>query len=97
MTASTDVVIVGAGPTGLMLAGDLADRAASGVTVLERRAATSRTSPGRSPCTPARWSCCDARGLADELIATGAAIRGLRLFGRLDSTWPRCRAAFPSC
>jgi 2-polyprenyl-6-methoxyphenol hydroxylase-like FAD-dependent oxidoreductase len=37
MSSHTDVVVVGAGPTGLMLAGDLAE-AGVRVTVLERRA-----------------------------------------------------------
>ena len=40
MDSVTEVVVVGAGPTGLMLAGDLA-RAGVGCTVLERRAEVS--------------------------------------------------------
>src|SRR5215218_7190839 len=77
----TDVVIVGAGPTGLMLAGDLA---AAGVrtTVLERHA-------GKSGLTRAfgvharTLELFDLRGLADDLIATGSPVRDLRLFDRV--------------
>jgi 2-polyprenyl-6-methoxyphenol hydroxylase-like FAD-dependent oxidoreductase len=56
MMDSTDsVLVVGAGPTGLLLAGDLA---AAGVacTVLERRADESNLTP-RSASTRARWRC----------------------------------------
>ncbi|GAA5200120.1 FAD-dependent monooxygenase [Rugosimonospora acidiphila] len=78
----TDVVIVGAGPVGLMLAGDLA---AAGVhtTVLERRVEQSNLT--RAFGVHARTlEQLDARGLADELITTGAPIRRLRLFDRFD-------------
>jgi 2-polyprenyl-6-methoxyphenol hydroxylase-like FAD-dependent oxidoreductase len=77
----TDVVIVGAGPTGLMLAGDLA---ATGVrtTVLERRSEESGLT--RAFAVHARTlEQLDARGLADELIATGAPSAGIQLFSSL--------------
>ncbi|WP_354641611.1 FAD-dependent monooxygenase [Kitasatospora camelliae] len=77
----SDVVIVGAGPTGLLMAGDLAV-AGVRVTVLEKRAAESNLT--RAFAVHARTlEQLDARGLADDLIATGAALGSLRLFGRL--------------
>src|SRR3954467_15451877 len=75
-----DVIVVGAGPTGLLLAGDLA---AAGVscTVLERRVEESNLT--RAFAVHARTlEELDARGLADELLATGTVVRGLRLFNR---------------
>ncbi|GHF47394.1 FAD-dependent oxidoreductase [Streptomyces mashuensis] len=77
----TDVVVVGAGPTGLLLAGDLA---AAGVRVvlLERRAEESNLT--RAFAVHARsLELLDARGLAEPLLATGTFLRGARLFGRL--------------
>ena len=49
------VVVVGAGPTGLLLAGDLAE-AGVPVTLVEKRPPGSATSRAPSACTPARWS-----------------------------------------
>ncbi|GAA2823322.1 FAD-dependent monooxygenase [Kitasatospora paracochleata] len=78
---TADVLVVGAGPTGLLLAGDLA-AAGLRVTVLEKRAAESNLT--RAFAVHARTlEQLDARGLADELIATGQPLRSLRLFGRL--------------
>jgi 2-polyprenyl-6-methoxyphenol hydroxylase-like FAD-dependent oxidoreductase len=78
----TDVVVVGAGPVGLTLAGDLA-AAGVRVTVLERRAQESNLT--RAFGVHARTlEQLDARGLADELITTGAAVRRLRLFDTID-------------
>ncbi len=78
---TADVVIVGAGPTGLLLAGDLAT-AGLRVTVLEKRAAESNLT--RAFTVHARTlEALDARGLADDLIATGTPLRSLQLFGRL--------------
>jgi 2-polyprenyl-6-methoxyphenol hydroxylase-like FAD-dependent oxidoreductase len=91
MTSSGhDVVIVGAGPTGLLLALALADRGLS-VRVLERRVARSSTSRSVGIHPPAlallsRW------GLDRDLIARGCTIRkGLaqsagRLLGAVDFT-----------
>jgi 2-polyprenyl-6-methoxyphenol hydroxylase-like FAD-dependent oxidoreductase len=74
-----DVLIVGAGPTGLLLAGDLAD-AGVPVTVLERRDRRSRLS--RAFAVHARTlEALDARGLAGELISTGQTLDRL---GRYD-------------
>src|SRR5258708_24788185 len=74
-------VIVGAGPTGLLLAGDLA-AAGVDVTVLERRAGESNLT--RAFGVHARTlEHLDARGLADELVPTGAKVKDVRLFNRL--------------
>ncbi|MFC7733476.1 FAD-dependent oxidoreductase [Actinomadura keratinilytica] len=85
MPASRDVVIVGAGPTGLMLAGELA-AAGIGCTVLERRAGGSSLT--RAFAVHARTlELLDARGVADELLATGTRVDRLALFAgsaRLD-------------
>jgi 2-polyprenyl-6-methoxyphenol hydroxylase-like FAD-dependent oxidoreductase len=93
MTTNTDVVIVGAGPTGLLLAGDLA---AAGVDtiVLEKRAGESNIT--RAFALHARTlEMLDARGLADEVIATGQQVRGLRLFGRLNLDLSGLPSRFP--
>jgi 2-polyprenyl-6-methoxyphenol hydroxylase-like FAD-dependent oxidoreductase len=86
MTSDVDVVIVGAGPTGLLLAGDLA-RAGVSCAVFERR-------PGGSGLTRAfavhtrTLEQLDARGVADELVASGSQVSELR-FGDagLDLSW----------
>src|SRR3954454_8587649 len=87
------VVVVGAGPTGLLLAGDLA---AAGVDtlVLERR----RTEPNltRAFAVHARTlELLDARGLADDLIAAGRPVGGLQLFGRVRIDLTRLPTRFP--
>ena len=73
MAADTvDVLVVGAGPTGLLLAGDLA-AAGVPVTVLERRQGDSDTS--RDCVVHARTlELLDARGIADDLIAGGRTV-----------------------
>ncbi len=88
-----DVVVVGAGPAGLMLAGEvaLADRS---VLVLEQH-------PGRSPLSRAfgvharTLEALDSRGLADELLGTGVRVRRLRLFGRAALDLGRLPSRFP--
>jgi 2-polyprenyl-6-methoxyphenol hydroxylase-like FAD-dependent oxidoreductase len=93
MDSLTDVVIVGAGPTGLMLAGDLA-RAGVGCTVLERRA--EETNLTRAFAVHARTlELLDARGLADDLVATGVRVGALRLFGQLEVDLSRLPTRFP--
>ena len=89
-----EVAIVGAGPTGLLLAGDLA---AAGVpcTVLERRAGESNLT--RAFGVHARTlELLDARGLADELLATGTTVDRLRVLGGavLDLAWLPSRFPF---
>ena len=78
----TDVLVVGAGPTGLMLAGDLAE-AGVRVTVLERRTKGSNTT--RAFGVHARtMEELQIRGLAEELAASGTPVEHLRLFDRVD-------------
>jgi 2-polyprenyl-6-methoxyphenol hydroxylase-like FAD-dependent oxidoreductase len=93
MDSVSEVVVVGAGPTGLMLAGDLA-RAGVGCTVLERRAEESNLT--RAFAVHARTlELLDARGLADDLLATGARVGALRLFGKLKVDLSRLPTRFP--
>jgi 2-polyprenyl-6-methoxyphenol hydroxylase-like FAD-dependent oxidoreductase len=93
MTKQTTVAIVGAGPTGLLLAGDLA-HAGIDVTVLEQRDTESNLT--RAFGVHARTlEHLDARGLADELIATGAQVRQLRLFDRIHIDLSRLPTRFP--
>ena len=92
-TANPDVAVVGAGPTGLMLAGDLAS-AGVRTTVVERRADGSNLT--RAFGVHARTlEELDARGIADELIATGAKVRGLRLFDRVELDLSTLPTRFP--
>jgi 2-polyprenyl-6-methoxyphenol hydroxylase-like FAD-dependent oxidoreductase len=89
-----EVAIIGAGPTGLLLAGDLA---AAGVpcTVLERRAGESNLT--RAFGVHARTlELLDARGLADELIQSGTTVDGLHVLGGavLDMAWLPSRFPF---
>src|SRR5215217_3376569 len=93
MHSVSEVVVVGAGPTGLMLAGDLA-RAGASCTVLERRA--EETNLTRAFAVHARTlEMLDARGLADDLVATGARVGALRLFGKLEVDLSRLPTRFP--
>ncbi len=76
-----DVLIAGAGPTGLLLAGDLASAGVS-CTILERR--TDESNLTRAFAVHARTlETLDARGLADELVSTGEPVASLRLLGRV--------------
>jgi 2-polyprenyl-6-methoxyphenol hydroxylase-like FAD-dependent oxidoreductase len=77
-----DVVVVGAGPTGLLLAGDLA-AAGVRVSVLEQRP-DQESNLTRAFAVHARTlEQLDARGLADELVAAGARVEELQFLGRL--------------
>ncbi|AUG78616.1 FAD-dependent oxidoreductase [Kitasatospora sp. MMS16-BH015] len=91
---TADVVVVGAGPTGLLLAGDLA-AAGLAVTVVEKRAVESNLT--RAFAVHARTlELLDARGLAEDLIATGTALSSLRFFGgRLDLRLGDLPSRFP--
>ncbi len=90
----TDVVVVGAGPTGLLLAGDLA-AAGARVTVLEKRPAA-RSNLTRAFAVHARsLEVLDARGLADELLPTGRQVRRVRLLTRLELRLDDLPTRFP--
>lgn len=88
------VVVAGAGPTGLALAGDLA-AAGVRVTVVEKRP------EGISNLTRAfgvharTLEMLDARGLADALVPTGQIIGELRLFGSIPFDITRLPSRFP--
>jgi 2-polyprenyl-6-methoxyphenol hydroxylase-like FAD-dependent oxidoreductase len=76
----TDVLIVGAGPTGLMLAGDLA-AAGVRVKVLERRVEESNLT--RAFAVHARMlELLDMRGLADTLVSQGLQVPEVRVHFR---------------
>ncbi|PRH76956.1 FAD-dependent oxidoreductase [Streptomyces solincola] len=88
------VIVVGGGPTGLLLAGDLAT-AGVDVVVLEKRP------PGISNLSRAfvlharTLEQLDARGLADELEATGRPLDRMRLFGGLSLDLSALPSRFP--
>ncbi|KUL29857.1 FAD-dependent monooxygenase [Actinoplanes awajinensis] len=89
----TTVAIVGAGPTGLLLAGDLA-QAGVQVTVFEQRSGASGLT--RAFGVHARTlEVLDARGLAGELIETGAKVQRLRLFNRIRVDLAGLPSRFP--
>ncbi|MFF5938545.1 FAD-dependent monooxygenase [Streptomyces sp. NPDC012508] len=89
-----DVLVVGAGPTGMLLAGDLA-AAGLRVTLVERRP-HGISNMTRAFAVHARTlEQLDARGLADELVATGTPITRMRLFGRPSLDLTRLRTRFP--
>ncbi|MFD0315033.1 FAD-dependent monooxygenase [Streptomyces flavalbus] len=76
------VIVIGSGPTGLLLAGDLAT-AGVPVTLVEKRPHKA-SNLSRAFAVHARTlEQLDARGLADELEGTGQVLQRLRLFGRL--------------
>ncbi|MGC5530047.1 FAD-dependent monooxygenase [Streptomyces sp. SR-10] len=67
----TDVLIVGAGPTGLVLACDLARRGAA-VQIVDRSPAPPRTSRAKGP-NPRSLEILDDLGVAEEVLAAGSA------------------------
>jgi 2-polyprenyl-6-methoxyphenol hydroxylase-like FAD-dependent oxidoreductase len=76
----SDVLVAGAGPTGLLLAGDLAAQGVS-VTLVERRLEESNLT--RAFAVHARTlEQLDARGLADAVLADGNTVDRLAVFGR---------------
>jgi 2-polyprenyl-6-methoxyphenol hydroxylase-like FAD-dependent oxidoreductase len=90
----SEVIVVGAGPTGLLLAGDLAEAGVS-VTVLERRDG-SVSNLSRAFGVHARTlEQLDARGLAGRLVGTGARVRRLRLFGKVEVSFDGLPSRFP--
>lgn len=92
--APTSVLVVGSGPTGLLLAGDLA-AAGIPVTLVEKRP-HGISNLSRAFGVHARTlEQFDARGLADELLATGSTITELRLFRRLSLDLRTLPSRFP--
>ncbi len=67
----TDVLVVGAGPTGLVLACDLARRGAA-VQIVDRSPAPPRTSRAKGP-NPRSLEILDDLGVAEEVLAAGSA------------------------
>ncbi|MEU7008996.1 FAD-dependent monooxygenase [Streptomyces sp. NPDC046332] len=90
----TDVLVAGSGPTGMLLAGDLA-AAGLRVTVIERRPHGISNMTRAFGVHARTLEQLDARGLADELIATGTPITELKLFRRLSLDLTRLRSRFP--
>ncbi|MGW1213777.1 FAD-dependent monooxygenase [Streptomyces sp. NPDC002499] len=91
---TTPVIVVGSGPTGLLLAGDLAS-AGVHVTLLEKRP-HELSNLSRAFGVHARTlEQLDARGLAEQLLATGDTITGLRLFRRLTLDLGTLPSRFP--
>ena len=89
----TDVLVAGAGPTGLLLAGDLAAQGVQ-VTLVERRAEESNLT--RAFAVHARTlEQLDARGLADAVIAGGNTVDRLGLFGRTTVDLSSLPTRFP--
>lgn len=93
-TESTDVIVVGAGPTGMLLAGDLAATGVS-VTLIERRPHETSNITRAFGVHARTLELLDARGLADELVKKGTPITGLRLFRRLSLDLSRLPSRFP--
>ncbi|WP_062436976.1 FAD-dependent monooxygenase [Herbidospora daliensis] len=89
-----DVIVVGAGPTGLLLAGDLAEAGIS-VTILERRDGRISNLSRAFGVHARTLEQLDARGLADALVSTGATLGELRLFDRVTVDLGRLPSRFP--
>ncbi|MFI2737182.1 FAD-dependent oxidoreductase [Streptomyces sp. NPDC018711] len=92
-TTDTDVLVIGAGPTGLLLAGDLA-AAGIDVTLVERRPQGFSNMTRAFGVHARTLEQLDARGLADELLATGTTLTTARLFGRVDLDLTRLPTRF---
>jgi 2-polyprenyl-6-methoxyphenol hydroxylase-like FAD-dependent oxidoreductase len=81
-TTPRTVIVVGSGPTGLLLAGDLA-AAGVPVTVVEKRPHRISNLSRAFVLHARTLEQLDARGLADGIEAKGQALDRLSLFGRL--------------
>src|SRR4051812_41701911 len=93
MTGRWDVLIVGAGPAGLLLAGDVAAAGLS-CAVLERRRGESNLT--RAFAVHARTlEQLDARGIADDLVKTGVPVDSLRLLGDTGLSLAKLPSRFP--
>lgn len=94
MDPDQDVIVVGAGPTGLLLAGDLA---ASGhrVTLVERRDDTTSNLTRALVVHARTLEQLDARALGDELVTTGFPVERLGLFGSVTLDPTRLPSRYP--
>jgi 2-polyprenyl-6-methoxyphenol hydroxylase-like FAD-dependent oxidoreductase len=88
------VIVVGSGPTGLLLAGDLATAGVT-VTLVEKRPRKISNLSRAFGVHARTLEQLDARGLADELLTTGDTITGLRLFRRLSLDLSTLPSRFP--
>lgn len=90
----SDVLVVGAGPTGLLLAGDLA-AAGHRVVLVERRAETVGNLSRALVVHARTLEQFDARDVADELVATGEPMEEMRLFSHAVLHPDRLPSRFP--
>ncbi|MFJ9077557.1 FAD-dependent oxidoreductase [Streptomyces sp. NPDC102278] len=91
---TVDVVVVGAGPTGLLIAGDLAAAGLS-VTLVEQRPRTAANLTRAFAVHARTLELLDARGLADQLVSTGRRIDRVRPFGGMPLSLQRLRSRYP--
>ncbi|MFC5213771.1 FAD-dependent monooxygenase [Streptomyces coerulescens] len=92
-TTDTDVLVVGAGPTGLLLAAEL--RRAGVTTVLAERRDTENNLTRAFAVHARTLELLDARGMADELVAAGVMVDGVRLFERAELDLTELPTRFP--
>jgi 2-polyprenyl-6-methoxyphenol hydroxylase-like FAD-dependent oxidoreductase len=93
MIFDADVIVAGGGPAGLLLAGDLA-RAGVSCVVFERR--SGRSALTRAFTVHARTlEQLDARGMADELVASGTPLAELRFFASAALDLSQLPSRFP--
>jgi 3-(3-hydroxy-phenyl)propionate hydroxylase len=77
------VVVVGAGPTGLMLAGELA-LAGADVAIVERRAGQDLVGSRAGGLLPRTLELLDQRGIADRFISQGRLHKAVHFYTPLD-------------
>ncbi|MFF2406774.1 FAD-dependent monooxygenase [Streptomyces sp. NPDC058092] len=90
---TVDVLVVGAGPTGLLLAGDLAAQGLS-VALAERRPHETSNMTRAFAVHARTLELLDTRGVADELVKTGTPLSALRFFGKLSLDLSRLHTRF---